>query len=253
MRLQGNTVLVTGGGSGIGLAIAVALLRQGNAVIITGRDEARLSAAAAEHPGLIARRCDVSRAQDRAELVRWLDQAHPSLNVLINNAGVMNDWTIRDGGYPSSKIEAEIATNFAAPIHLIHALLPQLLRAPKATIVNVSSGVAYAPLPKAPVYSATKAALHSFTQSLRHQLQGTSVEVVEVIPGLVSTAMTGARYDGAEKFLTPEKFAERVLRGLGRGAAEIRPGEAAAVAWLSVIAPRFVIRYMDRINRGEKP
>src|SRR4051812_15931911 len=177
MNLTGNTIVVTGGGSGIGLGLAVALLRRGNTVIVTGRDEKKLSEATSANPGLISRRCDLTRDDELAALIEWLTREHPSFNVLVNNAGVMHDWDVKASGHPTWKIDQEITTNLTAPVKLIQLALPHLSTKSASAIVNVSSGVAYAPLPKAPVYSATKAALHSFTQSLRIQLEGTSVKV----------------------------------------------------------------------------
>ncbi len=253
MKLSGNTVVLTGGGSGIGLALAAELLRRGNQVIITGRDAAKLEDAARAHPGLVARRCDVTVEEDRQALADWLTAEHPGFNVLINNAGVMHDWSFLDGAHPASKVEREITTNLTAPILLTHLLLPRLLKATAAAIVNVSSGVAYAPLAKAPVYSATKAALHSFTQSLRFQLQGSPVKIFEVAPGLVHTPMSSARYDKPETFTTPEQFAQLVLLGLAKDVPEIRPGDASALFYVSRFAPGFAMRVMNKKTRGELP
>jgi uncharacterized oxidoreductase len=253
VQLSGNTILITGGGSGIGLGLAAALLELKNTVIVTGRDAARLDEAKRAYPGLITRRCDVTRDAEQQSLIDDVLRDHPGFNVLINNAGVMHDWNVLDTAHPVAKIEQEIATNLTAPVKLIQLALPHLLKQPHAAVVNVSSGVAYAPLPKAPVYSATKAALHSFTRSLRIQLEGTPVKVFEVAPGLVKTAMSGARYDKPESFMTPETFARSVIKGLARDVAEIRPGEAGALYVLTRFAPDFASRLMNKKTRGELP
>lgn len=254
MKLTGNTILITGGGSGIGLGLAAALLARGNTVIITGRDLRKLEEAAKANPGLIVRQCDVSKSEQIAALTEWLKAEHPAFNILVNNAGVMFEWNVLDAAATSdARIDEEIAINFAAPLKLVRALLPQLLAGESAAIVNVSSGVAYAPLPISPVYSATKAALHSFTCALRLQLEGTKVAVHEVVPGLVNTPMSGKRYDNPEKFETPESFAATVLKALGKNVAEIRPGDSTPLFYLTRFAPDFASRIMKKKTRGERP
>lgn len=251
MKLKGNTILITGAGSGIGLGLAAALQQRGNTVIIAGRDSKKLDDAVKKYPGLIARPCDVGDDAQQAQLIEQVIAEHPGFNVLINNAGVMHDWNVLDPAHPAAKLEAEVNTNLLAPVKLIARALPHLVKQPTAAIVNVSSGVAYAPLPKAPLYSATKAALHSFTLSLRLQLEATKVQVFEVVPGLVNTPMTGARYDKPADFTTPETFAADVLRGLERDVPEIRPRESAQLYWLTRFAPTLAMRIMNKKTRGE--
>jgi len=183
MDLRARTVLITGGATGIGLALASRFLAAGSTVIVCGRRETVLRDAAAAHPGLVTRVCDLALEDDRAALAEWVVVAHPALDVLVNNAGIQRRVRLHEPE-PWAATRQELAINLDAPIHLTLALLPQLRRRGGA-VVNVTSGLSFAPFVAAPVYSATKAALHSFTLSLRHQLADTGVRVVEVIPPAV--------------------------------------------------------------------
>jgi uncharacterized oxidoreductase len=185
MSPTGNTILITGGTSGIGLALAQALVAQGNMVIIAGRRQALLDAHAATTPGLQTLALDVSDTGSLTAAAADLTARYPGLNVLINNAGIMvaEDLLAATDGTE----RATITTNLLAPILLINALLPHLCAQPDATIINVTSGLSFVPLASTPTYSATKAALHSYTQSLRHQLRDTVVEVLELAPPAVQT------------------------------------------------------------------
>jgi uncharacterized oxidoreductase len=221
--LSGRTALVTGGATGIGLAIASRLMKAGSTVIACGRREHALRDAAAAHPGLVTRTCDLAREDDREALVAWVTREHPSLDMLVNNAGIQRRTRLAEPE-PWAETRQEIAINLDAPIHLALALFPHL-RARKGTIVNVTSGLSFAPFVAAPVYSATKAALHSFTLSLRHQLAGTGVRVVEIIPPAVNTDLGGA---GLHAFGAPlEPFADEVVARLASGEEEIAYGTAA--------------------------
>lgn len=185
MKPTGNTILITGGTSGIGLALAQALSAQGNQVIIAGRRQALLDAAVAATPYLHGVALDVTDAAALPEFLAGITGKYPGLNVLINNAGIMLAEDLKAG--ETAFAEAMIATNLLAPIQLTAALLPHLLAQPKATVINVTSGLAFVPLVQTPTYNATKAAMHSYSQSLRHQLRGTSVEVLELAPPAVQT------------------------------------------------------------------
>jgi uncharacterized oxidoreductase len=187
MNITGNTILFTGGASGIGLALALALQAQGNTVIIAGRRKALLDTVTADHPGLIGHVLDVENPSDITAFAAQVTKDHPGLNVLVNNAGIMRAETVTGGSGHLADAEAMIATNLLGPIRLTAALLPLLLGQAQATVINVTSGLAFVPLAATPTYSATKAALHSYTQSLRHQLKGTGVEVLELAPPMVQT------------------------------------------------------------------
>lgn len=187
MQLEGNTVLVTGGASGIGLAMARAWRAAGSDVIIAGRTQAALDAAVAANPGMSAYRLDVEDATAIPAFAEMVTKAHPALNILVNNAGIMRAEDLLSAPGFLADAEATVATNLLGPIRLTSAFLPHLLRRPRGGIINVSSGLAFVPLSLTPTYSASKAALHSWTQSLRHQLRGTPIEVVELAPPQVQT------------------------------------------------------------------
>lgn len=189
MNLDGNTILITGGATGIGLALARELARRSNEVIICGRRRDRLAQAKSAIPSLHIREADVADPSARDDLHKWIASKFPRMNVLINNAGVQQRVDFKQGVEELEKVDEEIAINLAAPIHLTTMFLPQLMRQPHAAIVNVSSGLAFAPLAHMPVYCATKAALHSWTMSLRHQLRDTPVRVFEVIPPIVASEL----------------------------------------------------------------
>jgi uncharacterized oxidoreductase len=193
MNLAGNTILVTGGGSGIGRGLATSFHTLGNQVVIAGRRQQILDETTAAHPGMKSLAFDI---EDRASISAFaakLTDEFPSLNVLINNAGIMRPENLAAQQPDLADAEAIVTTNFLGPIRLIAALLPHLLRQPRATIVNVSSGLAFLPLALTPTYCATKAAIHSYTLSLRYQLRNTNIEVLELIPPYVATnLMNGA-------------------------------------------------------------
>jgi uncharacterized oxidoreductase len=187
MKVSGNTILVTGGTSGIGLELAKAMAADGNTVIIAGRRKALLDAAVAAVPGLVGRVLDVADAGSIGAFVADLVRDYPALNVLVNNAGIMQAETVDDPAGMAAIAEATVVTNLLGPIRMTAALLPHLRAQAQATIINVTSGLAYVPLAITPTYNATKAALRSYSMSLRHQLRDTGVEVLELAPPAVQT------------------------------------------------------------------
>lgn len=187
MKITGNTILITGGGSGIGRALAEALHARGNQVIITGRREAPLAETVAANPGMAFATLDVADPDAVRDFAARIVTDHPALNILINNAGIMKVEDFKAEPFDLDIAEGTIATNLLGPIRLTAALLPHLRAQPAATVMTVSSGLAFIPLAATPTYSATKAAIHSWSESLRHQLAGTSVEVLELAPPAVAT------------------------------------------------------------------
>ena len=224
MELGTNTVLITGGASGIGLALAERFLQADSQVIVCGRREEKLREAQARCPALAIRVCDVAEEGDRVALARWASMAFPRLNMLVNNAGIqrrvqlpaLEEWR---------ETRQEIAINLEAPIHLSRLFIPHLLGQERPAIVNITSGLAFSPLAGVPVYCATKAALRSFTLSLRHQLAQTPIRVVEVVPPAVNTDLGGP---GLHTFGVPAaEFADHVMARLREGALEIPHGSSA--------------------------
>ena len=191
MQVTGNTILITGGGSGIGRGLAEAFHQRGNQVIISGRRQSALDEVIAANPGMVGYTVDMADKADVAEFASRVIAVHPALNAVINNAGIMVDEDVVGSDYLETA-EATIATNLLGPIRLIAALLPHFQRQPKASVLTVSSGLAFVPKASTPTYSATKAAIHSYSQSLRYLLRNTSVEVIELAPPYVQTFLQGA-------------------------------------------------------------
>ena len=187
MNLSGNKILITGGASGIGFALAERFIKENNTVIICGRRETALKEAKDKLPSVITRQCDVTSETERKELFNWISKEHSDLNVLINNAGIQQWMSITDENFYAKAMD-EISTNIAAPLHLTQQFLE--LKSLN-TIMNVSSGLSFLPLVKAPVYSATKAFFHSFTLSLREMLKSKNIEVIEIIPPALNTDLGG--------------------------------------------------------------
>ncbi|MGE3174545.1 MAG: SDR family oxidoreductase [Planctomycetota bacterium] len=211
MKPSGNTVLITGGGSGIGRALAEALHRTDNRVIVTGRRETALAETTRANPGMEAMPLDVTDPAAIRAFAAEVTRRFPALNVVVHNAGIMRPEEVRAGAAHVDDAEATVTTNLLGPIRLNAALLPHLLRQPTATVVTVTSGLAFVPLAAFPTYCATKAALHSFTESLRYQLQGTAVEVVELPPPYVQTELTGAHQKTDPRAMPLAAFTQEVM------------------------------------------
>lgn len=223
MDISTGRVLITGGASGIGLALAERFLRAGSRVAICGRREEKLLEAREKHPELQTRVCDVAQEAERVALFEWATSELPELNVLVNNAGIQRrlqlaqpeDW---------EEMHQEVSINFEAPVHLSMLFIPHLLRQERPAIINVTSGLAFSPLARVPVYCATKAALRSFTLSLRQQLSDTAIRVIEIIPPAVNTDLGGV---GLHTFGAPlNEFADSVMERLAQGELEIPYGFA---------------------------
>ena len=223
MNLSGNTVLVTGGASGIGLAIARRFLDAGSTVIICGRRGDKLHDAQAAHPAMHVAVADISRDDQRLALVDWVTGAFPAVNVLVNNAGIQRRVSLLEQE-PWEDTRQEIAINLEAPIHLSRLFVPHLIKQDDAAIINVTSGLSFVPLAAVPIYCSTKAALHSFTLSLRHQLRDSPVRVIEVVPPAVDTDLGGP---GLHTFgVNVDAFADSMIGRIAGGELEVGYGSA---------------------------
>jgi len=187
MNISGNKILITGGASGIGLGLAERFLSENNTVIVCGRRESALNEISGLYPSIITKVCDLSKAREREELYAWISREHNDLNVLINNAGIQNWMTVTDDHY-FERAKEELAINIEAPMHLISLFLN--LKS-LTTVMNVTSGLAYVPLVKVPVYSATKAFMSSYTLSLRQLLKPRGIEVIALVPPALNTDLGG--------------------------------------------------------------
>jgi len=247
MKLSGNTILITGGSAGIGLAFAKKFLELDNEVIITGRDQAKLDAAVKEHPKLKTLRSDAGDPKAIAALAREIEQKYPKLNVLFNNAGIM---VYRNLGVTDDlgALTSEIEINLSGPVRMVSALVEQMKRT-KGTIINVSSGLAFVPFQAAPIYCATKAAIHSYTISLRQQLADHGVEVIELMPPAVKTDLAFIPEDSGAKVITTDVLVAATLKGLGKGKLEIRPGQANQLRFMARWAPGFI---QGQLAKGSK-
>jgi uncharacterized oxidoreductase len=221
MQFQGHTVLVTGGATGIGFGIAELFASAGSLVIASGRRQEALEQAKKKLPKLVTFPCDLARAEERQRIALWLGKTHPALDVLVNNAGIQQRIDVRNPDF-WSRTQEELAINLEAPLHLSHLLLPLLSANKGSCIMNVSSGLAFVPMARAPVYCATKAAIHSFTLSLRRLVRQEGIEVIEIIPPAVNTDLGGAGLHAKD---TPvEEFIAAVKEQLAAGKLEITHG-----------------------------
>jgi uncharacterized oxidoreductase len=251
MKLAKRTVLITGGSSGIGLELAQQLLERDNVVIITGRDQDKLDATTRALPRVHTFRSDVSDPEAIAALHERVIARFPALDTLINNAGIMRNLSLHQSR-DLNDITREIEINLGGPIRMIQQFLPHLKTRPGALIVNVSSGLAFVPLPISPVYSATKAAIHSFTQSLRVQLAGTGVTAIELAPPGVETPLFRAEFAAemkGQKGMDVKVLVKQAIAGIEGGKSEIRPGLANVLKAMSRIAPGFMLGQLAKMGQ----
>jgi uncharacterized oxidoreductase len=251
MKMSNNTILITGGTSGIGYALAAQLLERGNTVLITGRSEEKLATVRQSLPGVHTYVSDVSDPAAIRRLYSEVTRAFPDLNVLINNAGIGLKRNLNDTTGELEDLDREIKTNLIGPIQMIKQFLPQLKRQKAAAIVNVSSGLAVKP-----IYCATKAAMHSYTQSLRVQLKNSPVEVIELAPPAVKTNFNKGQEElNSSSAMDVNKFARASMRGLERGKEEILPGLSPVARLIGRLAPHVVFMKAEAermIAQGEK-
>lgn len=218
MKISNNKILITGGATGIGLGLTERFIKENNTVIICGRRESALKEAADKFPSVITRVCDVADEAQRTELFNWVKENHSDVNVLVNNAGIQNWMNVTDGDF-YEKATQEIAINVLAPLHLTQ-LFTQLDSLD--TIINVTSGLAFAPLAKVPVYCSTKAFMRSFTLSLRYLLKPRDIEVIEMVPPALNTDLGGK---GLHDIHPPvSEFVESIFEQLKEGKTELAFG-----------------------------
>ena len=250
MDVGGNTVLVTGGATGIGFALAEKFVNAGSVVIVCGRRKSKLEAAKQKLPALHVRQCDTSVESERRSLLRWATRRFPDLNILVNNAGIQRqmDFTSPTVNKPVSPKDDEVTINLAASIRLCALFAPVLLKRKKAAIVNISSGLAFVPIAMMPVYCATKAAIHSFTISLRHQLRGTSVRVIEAAPPTTDTELD-ASFAGEEeqayRGISPQEVAAAIMEGMKADKQEILIGQAQRLYQAALRDPEAIFKQLN--------
>ncbi|MEW5817063.1 MAG: SDR family oxidoreductase [Spirochaetota bacterium] len=238
MKTTNNIVLITGGSSGIGFALAKKFLKENNSVIITGRNKDKLAKIRNDFPDIKTEIADMTHPFMLEQLVK----KYMDVNILINNAGIQYNYNFVDQNNSPDLIETEFHTNLIGPIYLIKLFLPQLLSKEIAAIINVSSGLGLVPKQSAPVYCGTKAGLHIFTKSLRWQLESTNIKVFEIIPSLVDTAMTKGRESGK---ISPEELVDEFCKKFKCDSYEILIGKVK----LLYVINRFLPSLAERIMR----
>jgi len=256
MNLSGNTILITGGSAGIGLALAKKFVELGNKVIVTGRNEAKLAATKEATPSLETYACDVSDVQAISALAGKIAEDFPALNVLVNNAGIYvgrNLTTSAKGPQGLAELSREVDININGTVQTTSAFV-DLLKKNQGTVINVSSGLAFVPMMAAPLYCATKAFIHSYTTTLRYQLKDVGVDVVELAPPAVKTEMTAELpEDGDFKMLTTEALVDATVKGLRAGKKEIRPGQSNQLRIMARLAPTFIENQLAKGSRAFMP
>jgi len=250
MKLQNKTILITGGTSGIGLELARQLLQRGNTILVTGRDPGKLKAAKKALPSVHVIQSDVSEPNAIQALHDSVVAEFPALDVLINNAGIMRNLDLNKTR-ALTDVTKEIEINLSGPIRMVQQFLPHLKTRPGSAIVNVSSGLAFVPFPMSPVYCATKAALHSYSQSLRIQLKGSGITVIELAPPGVETPLFRGEFEEElknEKGMDVVRLANLAILGIESGKLEVRPGMSNMLKAMSRIAPGFILNQMAKIG-----
>jgi len=253
MILNGRTILITGGSAGIGLAFALKFVELGNEVIVTGRRQSVLDEVKRKHPKLHTIQSDVADPAQIITLARRVKMEFPRLDVLMNNAGIMLHKNLKAPTADIDGLVIEMNINMGGVVRMTSAFI-DVLTANKGTVINVSSGLAFVPLPSAPIYCATKAAVHSYTQSLRFQLEGTGVEVIDLMPPAVRTDLSAniAEGDGIT-LMTTDELVKQSFASLKKGTLEIRPGQAKQLALMRRLAPDFINRQLWKASKKLVP
>jgi uncharacterized oxidoreductase len=253
MKLTGRTILITGGTAGIGLAFALKFVELGNQVIVTGRRRGLIDDVKRRYPKLHAIQSDVADPDQIRALATRVAAEFPQTDVLMNNAGISLYRNLKGTATDLAGLTTELEVNAGGVIRVTSAFM-DLLKANKGTLINVSSALAFVPLPCIPIYCATKAAIHSYTQSLRFQLEETGVEVIELMPPAVKTDMTADLREGdGITMITTEELVKQSFKSLRKGALEIRPGQSSQLALMRRIAPGFINARLWKASRKLVP
>ena len=253
MKLTGRTILIAGGSAGIGLAFDLKFLELGNEVVVTGRRRSVLDQVKVKHPKLHTIQSDVADPAQIAALAIRVKSDFPKLDVLMNNAGIMLHKNLKAPAADLAELMAEMNVNVGGVISTTSAFI-DILSANKGTVINTSSALAFVPLPSAPIYCASKAAIHSYTQSLRFQLEETGVEVIELMPPAVKTDLAAeiTESDGVT-VITTDELVKQSFAALKTGAVEIRPGQAKQLAFMRRLAPNFINRQLWKASKKLVP
>jgi uncharacterized oxidoreductase len=249
MQLRNGTVLITGGTSGIGLEFVKQLGQQNMAnIIVTGRNIAKLELSKKQFPQIHTFLSDVSNPKDIETLYQKVIQQFPKINIIINNAGIMRNMDLQDNSMGLEDITREIETNLSGTIRMVHQFLPQLKTQETAAIINISSGLAFVPFPASPVYSASKAGVHAYTQALRLQLKNTKIKVFELAPPGTETPLLDA-FTGimdSSQNMKVDKMVSIAIKGILKNKMEIKPGLSKVLKFMGRLAPNFILNIMDK-------
>jgi uncharacterized oxidoreductase len=248
MELENSTILITGGTSGIGLEFVNQLTKQGANIIVTGRNLDTLNETKKKFPKVHTFRSDVSNPEDIEQLYNDVTAQFPDLNIVINNAGLMRLIDVQDTALDLENINLEIATNLSGTIQMVHQFLPHLKKQKSSAIVNVSSAIAFLSYSSAPIYSATKAGVHAYTQALRLQLEDTNVNVFELIPPGVNTNLQNdwVIQPNPSMMMNADKLVKVAIKGLLKDKPELKPAMVSVIKVVSRIAPNLLLKFGHR-------
>jgi uncharacterized oxidoreductase len=249
MKISGNTILITGGATGIGLELAKQFIFNNNTVIVCGRRQEKLNEAKTILPSLNVLQCDISIIEQRKELYKACIEKYPNLNILINNAGIQREIDFRKGEDEYLNGDSETQINLEATFHLTALFTLHLMNQKESAVINVSSGLGIVPLVIVPIYSATKAALHSFSISLRKQLADTPVKVFEIMPPIVDTNLDRGARDKrgqTDKGISAEKVAIESIKAIANDKFEIPIGIVKVLRIGSRINPKLFLKIINK-------
>jgi uncharacterized oxidoreductase len=246
MAILNSTIVITGGSSGIGLEMCRQFIKSGNKVITCSRSLDKLKEAQKTVPDLIVYPCDIANEKECDEFIKWINRNHPEVNVLINNAAIVTRTAFIEDDLILEKMNDEIATNFTAPVRLIKLFYPTLIKNSNSKIINITTGLVYAPRGMYTFYNATKSALNSFTQVLRYQLKNEPIHIIEVFFPVVNTPWHNG--NAPKIAISPEKAVTEMMNGIALKKDEIRIAKVKMLYLLSRIAPKFAFKKINSLN-----